>query len=296
MNFPELSFVKFAAAAAIAEPTTVGQSIERSCLAYGMLGSLATAKKEAGLLTEEDQHLVDKVERVCRNTNKFAKLLKNATKMLNGDDALRRTLSDLSYGAISSKVAYTRLVPISLFDREFGSLDETRINEVAEKMASLSNTEKLLKIADEVGPEAGIDSDEDDDEEMTRAIQERMAKRNVSHENTEEDEEEGMEGDDDVGEIPPDVLAQLLQQLNSSHFDPLQEGMGMGEGGESDTSEVARQLAQLGMSDEQPDSIAPILAALAMAGKKKGQPQDPQQSGIMQGAEQDQMQDQMQDA
>jgi hypothetical protein len=275
MNFPELSFVKFAAAAAVTEPTTVGESIERSCMAYGMLGALAAAKKEAGVLTEDDQKLIDKVARVCRNTYKFGRLLKNATAMLNGNDALQRTIAELAYGAMSSKVAYSRLVQIGMFDRAFGSLDETRLNAVAEKMAALSNTEKLLKIADEVGPDGGIDDDGDDDEEMTRAMQERMARRNTSHENQEEDEgeeeapgaEAGAGGEMDLENIPPDVLAALLQQLNSSNYDSLQEGMGMAEGGESDTSEVARQLAQLGMTEEQPDSIAPILAALAMSGQ-----------------------------
>ena len=287
MKFPELRFVKFAAAAAVTEPATLGESVERSCMAFGMIGGLAAAKKEAGVLTDDDQMLVDKIARVCRNTYKFAKLLKNATNMLNGQDALHRTLSELSFGAMSSKVAYTQMIPLRMFDRAFESLDQAKIDEVTEKIASLSDTEKLLKIADFMqdgeGGGAGDDLGEDG-EDMEEEMRKRMRKEKPMRESEEEEEEneqmmepgeeEGMEGlegmsgeEDPAGQIPPDVLAQLLQQMNSSTFEPLNEGMETGEGGENDMSEVARQLAQMGIGGEQAESIAPILASLAMAGQ-----------------------------
>lgn len=268
MKFPELRFVKFAAASAITEPETVGESVERSCLAFGMLGSLALAKKEAGALSKEDQRVMDKVARVCRNTHKFAKVLRNSMKFLDGEEALHRTLSELSFGAMSSKVAYTKMIPVHLFDREFESLDMEKVNRVATKLASMANTEKLLKIAD-IMEDGGVDDLDDEGEDIEQQMKNRMrSEEDEEEEDEEEEQEEGMESADDIGQtIPPDLLSQLLQQLHSSYYEPLNEGMGMAEGEESDTAEVARMLAQLGAGDEQPDSIAPILASLSMAGQ-----------------------------
>lgn len=271
MKFPELRFVKFAAAAAVTEPDTVGESIERSCMAFGMLGAIGLAKKEAGLLTEDDQRLIDKVARVCRNTYKFAKVLNNSMKFLDGDEAIHRTLSDLAYGAMSSKVAYARTIPLGKFDRIFENIDS---DNVAEKLASLSNTSKLLKIADAM--QEGVDDLDDSGEDIENQMASRMRKKEEKpdeedeedEEGEEEGEEMGMEGGDATGgTIPPDVLSQLLQRLHSSYYEPLNEGMEMGGGQETDTSEVARLLAQMGAGEEQPDSIAPILAALSMAGQ-----------------------------
>ncbi len=265
--FPELSMMKFAAVAAITEPTTVGESIERSCLAFGTLGAMALAKKEAGLLTEADSKLIRKVAKVCRNTNKFARVLKNATDHMDGNDALHSTISDLAYEIMSSKVAYKQAMPMALFTREFGSLTEERLEEISGKFASLCNVDRLAKIADIVGDDS-VDMEDTDDEgeDIERQMRERMKKDKEQEQDVEEDED--MEGAGELeGTIPPDVLAELLQRLNSSYFEPLNEGMGMEQGEESDTSEVARQLSQLGMGGEQPDSIAPILAALAHSGQ-----------------------------
>lgn len=265
--FPELSMLKFAAAAAIAEPTTVGESIERSCLAFGMLGSLALAKKEAGLLTDADRKMISKVARVCRNTNKFAKVLKNATNHMDGELVLRRTLADLVYDNMSSKVASRADSHRALFMKEFNALTPERVEEVASKLASLTNVDLLLKIADIVGDDgADMDDTDDDGEDVEKQMAARM--KQDEEEDDDDEDDEDMEGAGDIeGNIPPDVLAELLQRLNSSHFQPLNDGVGMEQGQESDTAEVARQLAQMGMGDEQPSSIAPILAALAMSGQ-----------------------------
>lgn len=267
MKFPDLRFVKFAAAAAVTEPGTLGESIERSCMAFGMLGGLALAKKEAGMLTEEDQKMIDKVARVCRNTYKFAKVLKNSMQFLDGEEARHRTLSDLAFEAMSSKVAYANTISVKMFDRIFGEMDTEK---VAEKISSMSDTAKLLKIADMMQEQ--MEDTDDEGEDMERQMSKRMRKDEDDDDEDEEDEDEemaAMEGGDEMGgeTIPPDVLSQLLQQLHSSYYEPLNEGMGMGEGQESDTSEVARLLAQMGAGEEQPDSIAPILAALSMAGQ-----------------------------